>query len=143
MSDSPDPNIAADIQNERRLEERHIVHWPILVSWTTPTGPAVMQGRTLDLSLSGVRISVEHNFALGDRPACRLSVQPWHGNNSVFDIDMIAKVVHCAYSAQNEGFDVGLAFQSFGGDGKAQLAKVVQALARGVSALGAKAKSAG
>ncbi len=139
MSDSPDPNVAADIQNERRLEDRHIVHWPILVSWITPNGALVAQGRTLDLSLSGVRISVEHNFAVGDKLACRLAVQPWHGNSSMFAIDMHAKVIHCAYSAQNEGFDVGLTFQDFGGDGKAQLAKVVQALARGVGALGAKA----
>ncbi len=134
MSDTPAPDIAAALQNERRLEERHVVHWPVLVSWTEAGGPQVAAGRTLELSFGGMRVSVEHNFAAGDKVACRISVHPWHGNSSMFDIDLTAKVAHCAYSAEKGGFDVGMQFTGFPGDSKETLSKVVQALQRGVSA---------
>lgn len=138
MSDTSNPDLAEAIQGERRLEERHIVHWPVLLGWATAAGAQVARGRTLELSFGGVRIAVEHNFAVGEKVECRLSVHPWHGNSSMFDIDMTGKVVHCAYSAQNDGFDVGLQFTGFSGDGKERLAKVVQALQKGVSVGSAK-----
>lgn len=138
MSDTPTPDIAAEIKSERRLEERHLVHWTMLLNWTTPAGPATVRGETIDLSLGGARVAVEHNFALGEKVACRLSVHPWHGNAAMFEIDMSAKVVHCAYSRQKKGFDVGLQFESFSGDGKQRFVKVVQAIESGVSVAGAK-----
>ncbi len=134
----PTPDLAAEIKSERRLEDRHVVRWPMMLSWTTPSGPAVAQGETADISMGGARVAVEHNFALGEKVAWRLTVHPWHGNSATFHIDGFAKVVHSSYSRQKQGFDVGLQFQSFSGDGKAQMAKVVLALQQGVSAAGAK-----
>jgi hypothetical protein len=132
MSEAPTtPDLGEAIQSERRLEERHVVHWPVLLSWTTPTGPAAGRGRTNDLSLGGARVALQHNFAIGDKLACRLSVQPWHGNSAMFDVDMTARVAYCAYSSQHGGFDIGLQFQSFAGDGKARLAKVIESLQLG------------
>lgn len=131
------PDIAAELKAERRMEERHAVRWPILLSWTTAHGPMSAQGETVDISAGGARVGVAHNFALGEKIACRLTVHPWHGNSKIFDIDMSARVVHCNYSRPREGFDVGLQFLGFEGDGKERLAKVVQALQRGVSVAGA------
>lgn len=136
MSDTPAPDLAADLQSERRLEDRHMVRWPVLLSWTTRAGVQVAKGRSIELSFSGMRVAVDHNFAVGDRISCRLSVHPWHGNSSMFDVDMTAKVVHCAYSSENDGFDVGLQFAGFGGDGKERFSKLVQSLQKGVSGIG-------
>jgi hypothetical protein len=138
MTDTPTPDLAAELQGERRLEERYVVHWPLLISWTTPSGVAVAHGRTLNLSFGGAHVVVDHNFALGENVACRLSVQPWHGNSSMFDIDMFAKVLHSNYSAKSDGFDVGLQFTAFDGNGKERFAQVVQALQKGVSIASAK-----
>lgn len=138
MSDTPTPDLAAEIKSERRLEERYRVHWPILLSWTTPAGPAVAHGRTVNLSLSGIHLAAEHNFAVGQQVAWRLSVHPWHGNSAMFEIEGSAKIAHSAYSSHEDGFDVGLQFQDFAADGKARLAKVIEALQQGVSAAGAK-----
>jgi c-di-GMP-binding flagellar brake protein YcgR len=136
MSDTPAPDLAADLQSDRRLEDRHIVHWPLLLSWATPAGTQVAKGRSIEISFGGMRVAVEHNFAIGDKLSCRLSVHPWHGNSSMFDIDMTAKVVHCAYSSENDGFDVGLQFTGFAGDGKDRFSMVVKALQKGVSGVG-------
>lgn len=133
MTDTPTPDLAAEIQGERRLEERYVVHWPLLMSWTTPSGVMVAHGRTLNVSFGGAHAVVQHNFAVGEKVACRLSVQPWHGNSSMFDIDMFAQVLHSNYSAKSEGFDVGLHFTTFNGNGKERFAQVVQALQKGVS----------
>ncbi|HEX8988338.1 MAG TPA: PilZ domain-containing protein [Rhodocyclaceae bacterium] len=132
MPDNP-PDLAGAIHDERRLEDRYLVHWPILMSWTTPAGLFVAHGRTLNLSFGGAHVAVDRNFAIGDKVACRLSVQPWHGNSSMLDIDLFAKVVHANYSSRAGGFDIGLQFESFSGDGKEKLGRVVQALQKGVA----------
>lgn len=138
MIDTPTPDLAAEIQGERRLEERYVVHWPLLISWTAASEVAVAHGRTLNLSLGGAHVVVEHNFAVGEKVACRLSVQPWHGNSSMFDIDMSAAVLHSNYSAKSGGFDVGLQFTTFSGNGRERFVQVVQALQKGVSVAGAR-----
>lgn len=132
MSEVPANDLAAAVHSDRRLEDRHLVHWPVLLSWPTPAGPAVAQGHTLELSFSGMRVASEHNFPLGERVDCRVSVQPWHGNSDMFELDAAAKVVHSSYSSANDGFDVGLHFVGFAGDGKERLAQVVQAFQRNV-----------
>jgi c-di-GMP-binding flagellar brake protein YcgR len=129
MSDAPTtPDIAAALQEDRRLEDRHLVHWPVALGWTTAAGQQVAHGRTIDLSSSGARVAVDRNFTIGAKLMCRLSIHPWHGNNARFEVDMTTKVVHCAYSSESDGFDVGLQFIEFSGDGKERFAKAVQAL---------------
>lgn len=136
MGDTPAPDLAAAIEGERRLENRHVVHWPVLLNWSAGGQPQAAAGRTLELSFGGARVSAEHNFPLGETLACRISVRPWHGNSGMFDLDVTARVMHCAYSAANDGFDIGLQFTGFAGDGKERLAKVVQALEKGVATVG-------
>jgi hypothetical protein len=128
MSDSPAPDLAKDLQEERRLEDRQAVHWPMLLGWKTPAGPAYSHARTSNISFNGAHVAADRNLIVGEKVAWRLTVEPWHGNNEMFDIDGFAKVVHSAYSSKEDGFDVGLQFVDFSGDGKVRLAKVIHAL---------------
>ena len=84
------------------------------------------------ISASGARVFVDANISVGETIYLRLKAQPHGGNIRIFDLEVIARVMHSAYSSSALNFELGLQFVEFKSDGKKQFADVIAHFEKGL-----------
>jgi c-di-GMP-binding flagellar brake protein YcgR len=102
-----DSNPFAAPAGDRRRDERRLFRGGAL--WA-PAGSSPMQARTLDLSLTGIALVSQINPTIGCRCRVRFAL-PTHEGASL-TVDMIARVVRASFSGAEDGFRVGIEFDS-------------------------------
>lgn len=134
MAGAPVLDVAASLRDDRRLHQRHPIRWPMDLIRRLPDGAVSYRGRTLDLSISGARIATDGHCKVGETVACRLTVLPRGGHARVGTIELVAVVVHSTYSSTAVGFETGLNFEQFVGNGKNLLADAFIAFEKDIPA---------
>jgi c-di-GMP-binding flagellar brake protein YcgR len=84
-------------------------------------GSAVMRGRTIDVSLGGLSLTLPEQFSPGQQ--CDVAFDPMF-DGAPHRIIAKAKVVYCILSGK-EGFRVGLQFTSLDAENNKTLAKLM------------------
>ncbi|MBI1906687.1 MAG: PilZ domain-containing protein [Rhodocyclales bacterium] len=104
------------MEPERRTDHRRPLRTPVTI---VAPGKGAREGKTLDLSLSGLSVVVREPLAVHDQCALRLLL-PVGGKRC--SVDARATVVYCVCSGM-DGFRLGLRFGTMSNEAAALIAR--------------------
>jgi c-di-GMP-binding flagellar brake protein YcgR len=116
------PNPYAEPPGDRRRDERRLFRGGAL--WA-PMGSSPTQVRTVDLSASGIALVSTINPAIGCRCRVRFAIPTREGVS--LTIDVMARVVRASFSGAEDGFRVGIEFDTLEPEAKRALKRFVGA----------------
>jgi hypothetical protein len=85
-----------------------------------PSRP-MFNGKTCDISMSGVSIVVDYNICQEGEVALALALPPPHAGAARKVVTATAEMTYAIYSSKLQAYKIGLAFRKFRGNGKALL----------------------
>ncbi len=86
----------------------------------------MFQGKTRDLSLSGLSIVVDYNIYEDDEVVVVLAVPPAYAGAPRKVATSTAVITHAMFSSKLNAFKIGLSFRKFRGNGKLLLAAALR-----------------
>ncbi len=108
-----------------RSHYRHPVHWRIALVYKNGDKNDIYHGRTLDLSVRGAQILVEHNIFMMSDVVLLLAIPPLHTGQKETIIEIDCRMAHTILSSKPSLFRIGLHFLYFKGEGKRILSDVL------------------
>lgn len=106
---------------EHRQHPRYHLRWDVALAFENGGRTQTAVGRTHDISLGGLSALVPCDVRSTGLLTVRLAPAPLHAGHESPMIDAQARLVYSILSPRDGCFRVGLAFESFTGDGRAQL----------------------
>ena len=114
----------AQDRGDKRRAERYPLQLRVAVVYhqhedaaTRPT----YHGRTLDISVDGLSVLVEHNVFHEGEVTVLLALPPVHPGIPQKIIESTAKMVYTVLSSEHDTFRIGLVFRKFKRNGRQQL----------------------
>ena len=108
---------------ENRLHSRISIRWRSVIVTEEHGRRVTAQGKTYDISVSGVSIVCGRNLALNLPVTVYLLVHPGDQNNPELMIEAQGKIMNSVLSGPQGGFRLGIQFTKFAGDSKQLLMK--------------------
>lgn len=120
MPPSPPATPAKSAGADQRNHTRYPVHWRVALR-LQGVGAMIVQGRTMDVSLTGCSVVIPDNINPQQNVTLFLQLPMDYAGQPAVVIEIDAKIVHAALSGHCHGFLLGIAFRNFKGDGKERM----------------------
>lgn len=103
---------------KQRQHERYHLRWRIALIFDESAENAVIQGKTLDLSLYGAAVHTQHHLFTGGSATVLLAPPLLSTSECQKIIEIKANVVYSVYSCDSMCFRIGLKFLEFVGNSR-------------------------
>jgi c-di-GMP-binding flagellar brake protein YcgR len=115
---------------DKRGEQRHPFHWKAVIVLGEPPAHTAYQGETLEVSLSGCSVLIEHNLPVGLPATIVVSVPAEKAGGSMRIVEATCRMVYTVLSSSHHKFRCGIQFVDFKDEGRTVWRSAVEARVR-------------
>ncbi len=110
---------------ENRKHFRHPIHWRIAIIHKNGDKNDIYHGQTHDLSLGGASVLIDHNIFMNSEVLMLLAIPPSLPGQKEIIIEAQCRMAHTVFDSGKGRFRIGIRFQSFKGEGKQILSRIL------------------